>query len=535
MKKMLALLLCLVMSVSMLAGCSTQPAPDSGDAPDEAPEAVTNAAGDWDVLTVGIATDPQTMDPAMNSNFAPTQVRRNVYEPLFQFDKDYNVIPCLADSWEYLDDCTLKVHINDKATFSNGEPVTSEDVMFTIEHTIGTAADTYTTGIDKEATYNSIIDDKTFCIVTKEPSANQLQMLCHAFCGIFDKSDYEAKGGDFFAGIAGSGPYKFDSYVAGDNYVLVKDENYWNNDSCPDRVGKIMFRILTESASRAIEVETGGVDIVYNVSPTDVARIQANENLQYQSIFTFNAQYIFLNMKHEALSNPKVREAIKYALDRELLVKMGYGDMGKVLQAAIVADLPGAADVSAYLVERDVEKAKALLAEAGYPDGFTLKYTCDNSNQERMNAGEAMQAQLADVGITLEIDAMDAASLTLANESGEHDITIYGYSAASGEAGSALVRFLPETATYPLTGYPEDDVLVEYIRSGLAAIDLDERYDYYHKAQERIMELGATIPLYSKEVNAVLADYVNADTFRMEKSFETHQLWNLTWNPEYVK
>lgn len=529
MKRVFTMIACFAMLISLLAACGGQDSSGGKGA------AAVNAAGDWNTLTVGISTDPQTMDPALNSNFAPCQVRRNVYEPLFQFDQDYNVVPCLADSWEYLDDCTLKVHINEKATFSNGEPVTSEDVMFMIEHSVGTAADTYTTGIDKEATYASVLDEKTFCIVTKEPSANQIQMLCHSFCGVFDKSDYDAKGGDFFAGIAGSGPYTFESYVAGDNYVLVKNESYWNDEACPDRIGKIVFRIITESANRAIEAETGGVDIVFNVGTSDIDRVKGNEKLQYNSIFTFNAQYIFLNMEHEILKDPLVREAIKYALDRESIVKMGYGEMGKVLQAAIVADLPGAADVSAYLVERNVEKAKELLAQAGYADGFTLKFTCDNSNQERMDAGEAMQAQLAEVGIQLEIDAMDAASLTLANESGEHDITIYGYSAASGEAGSALVRFLPETATWPLTGYPKDDVLVEYIRNGLAAIDLDERYEYYQKAQERIMELGCTIPLYSKEVNAVLAQYVDASSFRMEKSFETHQLWNVVWDASYTQ
>lgn len=530
MKRVLSTILCIATALSVLTACGgSKGSASPGNA------SASNAAGDWDVLTVGISTDPQTMDPALNSNFAPCQVRRNVYEPLFQFDADYNVIPCLADSWEYLDDCTLKVHINDKATFSNGEPVTSEDVMFMIEHSVGTAADTYTTGIDKEATYASVLDEKTFCIITKEPSANQLQMLCSSFCGVFDKSDYDAKNGDFFAGIAGSGPYKFDSYVAGDNYVLVKNENYWNNEACPNRMGKILFRIITESANRAIEAETGGVDIVFNVGASDIDRVKANDALQYESIFTFNAQYIFLNMQHDILSNEKVREAIKYAIDRETIVRMGYGEMGKVLQAAVVADLPGAADVSGFLVQRDVEKAKALLAEAGYPDGFTLKFTCDNSNQERMDAGEAMQAQLAEVGIQLKIDAMDAASLVLSNESGAHDITIYGYSAASGEAGSALVRFLPETATWPLTGYPQDDILVDYIRNGLASIDLDTRYDYYKKAQERIMELGCVIPLYSKEVNAVLAKYVDADSFRMEKSFETHQLWNVVWDFAYTQ
>lgn len=538
MKKIFCLILCLAMLATVVfTGCANN-ATIEGNSTSESQQnsaEVTNAAGDWNVLTIGFNADPKSMDPTNNSHFQACQVRRNVYEPLFQLDENYNVLPCLADTWEYIDDCTIRVHLNDKATFSNGEPVTSEDVMFMLEHSVGTAADTYTTGIDKEATYAAVIDDKTFDIITKEPSANQIQMLCHSLTGIFDKSDYDAKNGDFFEGIAGSGPYVFDSYVSGDRYVLTKNENYWNDESCPNRINKLVFRIITESSNRAIEAETKGVDIMLYIGMSDVDRIKSNPDLQYKSTFTSNGSYIFLNMQHEYLSNGKVREAIKYAIDRDILVQMGYGNMGKRLDTVVVPELPGCCDVSSYLVERDVEKAKALLAEAGYADGFTLHFTADNSVQERMDAAEALQAQLAEVGITLKIDAMDAAAHSIANESGEHDITIYGFSATSGEAGSTLVRFLPETATWPLTGYPKDDVLVDYIRQGLASVDTATRDEYYAKAQERIMQLGCAIPYYAKEVNAALGKYVDADSFVMDKSFETHHFWEVVWNPEYVK
>ena len=532
--------LCYLLMISILTACGGNTAGNggnagSGNAGGGTATAVTNAAGDWDILTIGVEADPQSMDPMSNPGFTACQVRRCIYEPLFQFDEDYHVAPLLAESWEYIDDCTIEVHLDPDATFSNGEPVTSEDVIFAFQYSTGVSASTYTVGIDIEATAENIIDDKTFRIITFEPVCNQLEQLCHSLTGIFDKSDFEAKDGDFFAGIAGSGPYVYSDYVSGDSLTLVKNENYWNDEACPDRVNTLFFRFLTEASQRAIEAETGGVDLVVNVVASDVERVKSNPDLQYKSIYTTNGSYIFMNMAHSPLDNDLVREAVKYAVDNESIVEMSYNGLGKPLTTCVVDTLGGCCDVSEFLVERDVEHAKELLAEAGYPDGFTVYAPVDNSYQERFNALEALQAQLADVGITLEIEGMSNSANTLKVEGGEHDLTIYGFSAPSGEAGSTLVRFLPETGTYSLVGYPEDDVLVEYIRNGLASVDTAERDEWYEKAQKRLMELNVIIPHYAKEVNSVMAKYVDADSFTMDRSFETHHFWEVTWDPAYVQ
>lgn len=535
MKKVILGLLIVVIITSMFActqestgaDLSTQTTTNTPSANEPEKITATNAAKDWDILTVVVSTDPTSMDPTQVSHFAPRQVGRNVYEPLFTFDKDYNVIPCLADTWEYLDNCTLKVHINEAATFSNGEPVTATDVLFTLRRTPGTVANTYTSSIDMDTSYAE--DDKTVIIKTVQPVANQTMMLCSAFTGIICESDYELKEGDFFQGIAGSGPYVFDSYLASDHYTLKKNEAYWNDVSCPNRIPMINFKIITETANRAIEIETGGADIVYNIGATDVDRIKNNEDIQYVSQFTFNGQYIAFNMEHTPLDNPQVREALWYATDRQTLVDLAYQGMGKLLNCAVVADLPGAADCSEFMVEPDYEKAKTMLAEAGYPDGFEITFTTENSVQERIDLAEALQAMWSDVGVTLKIDLVDGATMVSLNEGGKSDMTMSGLSASSGEAGSALLRFT-RSASGRIYGMPEDDPYSEYVMDGLGAIDEADRYELYKKAAFRLMELRCAMPIWSKEVNAALASYVNAEGFRLEKSFEVHELWNVTWN-----
>ena len=149
--------------------------------------------------------------------------------------------------------------------------------------------------------------------------------------------------------------------------------------------------------------------------------------------------------------------------------------------------------------------------------------------QERIDLAEALQAMWAQIGVELKINLVDSATMVQLNEGGESDMTMSGLSASSGEAGSALLRFT-RGASGRIYGMPEDDVYAEYVMAGLGAIDQEERYEYYEQAQHRLMELRCAMPIWSKEINAAAANYVNADGLRLEKSFEVHELWNVTWN-----
>lgn len=529
-----ALLIAALLTIS-LAGCGGGSAPSAEGAPAGSsaaqpgtapPQASTfkNAANDPNVLTVVVQSDPTTMDPTMNGNFAPHQVGRHVYETLLVFDENYNVQPWLVDQWEYEDDLTIKMHLREGIQLHNGDLLTAEDVMYCLERASGEHTVSHPNVKDIDFEKSHMVDDQNFVIVTKTPVANQLEKLCHAYTGIYSKKDCIEKGEDFFQRIAGTGPYEFDSYIPADSYKLVSSgEKYWKHEEMKDRIQYINFRAITETTNRAIEAETGGADIVYDIGANDKQRIIDHPTLEYMYDYSFNAQFIFINCSKGPLADQKVREAIWYGLDRQLVYDLAFKNTGKLPKGVFVEGLPGEVDVSDMFVERDLDKAKALLAEAGYPDGFTIKFAAENNNQSRMDVAEACQSQLAEIGITIELDFMDFNAYVTACQGGQHDMCVYGFSAFTGEGGGTLMRFSPDVATYNLSCY-DDAELEKYIADGLSSVDITQRFENYAKAQKRIMELRCALPIYSKEINLAVADYVDMGDFRFDKSYESHLL-----------
>ncbi len=482
----------------------------------------TNAAGNLDILTIVVPTDPATMDPAMNTYFAAHQVSRHIYETLFRLDSNFNLLPMLAKEWRYLDDLTVEIKLQSGVHFHNGDPLTPEDVLFSFKRSYddGTAGYSNVVAIDFEKC--KIIDETTFTIVTKEPTANQLALLSNAFTGIFSKSDFESKNGDFFKKIAGTGPYLLDSYAEGDHYTLASYEGYWD-DSVADRIKNLNFRVITEGANRAIEAETGSADIVYDITANDKERIKNAANLQYIYAYSANSNYICLNTAKPPLDDIRVRKAIMYGIDRDVVVAMAYKGMGKKPNTFFNEDIIGSADISNKILERDIEKAKSLLTEAGYANGLTLEFAAESNQTMRMDVAESVQAQLADIGIEVKLNFMDANAYSSYTASGNHNLCIYGLSASTGEAGNGLMRFTPAMSYYTLTSHNDEKVL-KNINEGLHTIDEAKRIQLFKDAQYGLMDLYCVLPIWSKEINAAAANYVDMSDFYLDRSYETHLL-----------
>lgn len=517
--KVTLLLLILILT---LIGCGKDTGGNSSKSNTDGGVAKTNAAGDLDILTIVVPTDPATMDPAMNTYFAAHQVSRHIYETLFRLDSDFNLLPMLAKEWRYLDDFTIEIKLQEGVNFHNSNPLTPEDVLFSFKRSYddGTAGYSNVVAIDFEKC--KVIDDTTFTIVTKEPTANQLALLSNAFTGIFSKSDYEAKNGDFFQKIAGTGPYLLDSYAEGDHYTLTSYDGYWD-DSVAERIKKLNFRVITEGANRAIEAETGSADIVYDITANDKERIKNAPNLQYIYTYSANSNYICLNTAKKPLDDIRVRQAIMYGIDRDVVVAMAYKGMGKKPNTFFNEGIIGAADISNQLVDRDVVKAKELLAEAGYANGLTLEFAAESNQTMRMDVAESVQAQLAEIGIEIKLNFMDANAYSSYTAGGNHNLCIYGLSASTGEAGNGLMRFTPAMSYYTLTSHNDKNVL-QKIDEGLHTIDDNKRIQLFKEAQYGLMDLHCVLPIWSKEINAAAANYVDMTGFYLDRSYETHLL-----------
>ncbi len=525
-KKLLVLALALVMLVC--CGCgqtasapasSTETSTGAASAEPAGNEAQAEAIKSTkDHMVYVITADPANLDPQQSTLFGHHHVTRQMYETLVVRNQAGELVGCLADDWYYKDDTTLVFNLKKGVKFHNGEELKASDVLFSLKR----AKEEGTTGSGQIA-YVLVdecyaIDDYTVAIVTDGPCAIQLYMLESSQISIFSEKGFKDNGGNFDSVSYGSGPYKLVSYTPGDSVEITAFEDY----RIPGQpyVKDITFRVITDSSSRAIEAETGGADIVYQIGATDIGRLEADPNINLVNQTTSNSTFVAFNCKDPVVGDVRIRQALSYAIDTAAAVKMAYGDFGAVASDGIFS--PGLdgrhPDMSEMLYKYNPEKAKELLADAGYANGLTVKIICQNTDSMRMAFCEAIQAQLAKVGVTLELEFAEASVWTNAVLSGEHQLAIYGFSATTGEVGRNLIRWLEGTRDWNVSSWNNDEY-IEVVNKAIATMDDEARYQLYYRAQEIMMEDCILIPYWFKDNNAALQ--TNVKNFWICPTYET--------------
>jgi len=481
------------------------------------------AAAEKDTLSIVISADISTLDPNDNITFAHHQVTRQMYETLVVRDENMKLVPWLAESWGYEDDVTIIFKIRKGVHFHNGDELKASDVLFSLkrmyDYNMAGALFVKDIAFDK----CEVIDDYTVKIVTKKPLPNQIAMLEHPLCCIISEKVFNESGGDFFkapVSAGGTGPYKFVSYNSGDRVVLEAFDDYWIEGQ--PHIKNLDFRIITDTSSRATEAESGGSDIVTDISAYDVDRLRANKNINMVSATGMNNSYISFNCAKPPLDNILVRKAIWYGIDASKAIEVAYGNFGRLADNFLCPGVDGRhPDPSKFFVKRDVEKAKALLAEAGYPDGLTVHFAAPSGNQQRMDVAEALQAQLKEIGIKLILDFMEENTWVETLITGNGEMSIYGQTASTGEAGRVLLNWLPNTSEYKIYGWVNQEFF-DTINEALATIDEDKRNKLFYKGQEMLMENFVALPVWFKEINAALKPEVKG--FYLMPTYEQHYL-----------
>lgn len=480
----------------------------------------TDIVSSKDSMIVVVATDPGSLDPHDNVQQQKHQSTRQIYETLVVYNDDGELIPWLAESWEYEDDVTLVFKLRQGVKFHNGDELKASDVLFTFKRMRddNTPAAMQVNKVDFDK--SEAVDDYTLKLVTTEPYALQLPMLENPLCGIISEKSYTESGGDFNKAPIGTGPYKVVNFKAGDSLTLEGFEDYWIAGQ--PYVKNLTIRYINDASSRAIEAESGGSDIVYEISANDVDRVRENPNINLVSAMGANTSYLYLNLAHEPFQDPKVREAVWYAVDIPSAIDIAYGNFGKLADGVISPGIDGRhPDMSSYFPTQDIEKAKALLKEAGYENGFTTEISCNSSDQQRKDFCEVIQAQLAEVGITVEINVMDSAAWSTYLSEGKGPMCIYGLTASTGEAGRTLFRWLPDTSEWALSSW-ENQEYYDTISKALVTTDTAARNELYYRCQEMLMENYIVLPVWHKELNAACQPDVAG--FRITPSYEQHYL-----------
>ena len=299
-KRVFALFTAMFLLCGMLAGCG--PTGSSSTTTDGSDD------GAKDTLIVAIPESPTYMDPMVQASIGTYRVTTQMFDRLVMMDNDMNLVPGLAESWEVIDDTTTVFHLRQGVKFHNGEEMTSEDVKYSLERCIANPGVNYNYLIIESITCD---DDYTVTIKTSAPFNALLYRLSLDAASIICKSaDTSAE--EFNKNPVGTGPFKFVSWELGGDVVLEAFEDYWGGAPA---VKRVIFRTIPEALNRTIGLETGEVDLAYDLGITDLESLADNASVTTLTSPSTTVWYVGMNVQKAPFDNEKVRQAVAYALD----------------------------------------------------------------------------------------------------------------------------------------------------------------------------------------------------------------------------
>lgn len=432
-----------------------------------------------DSLVIGLTANPITLDPYNTTDSPASKVNRNIHETLVKYDSEMNIVPGLAESWEIVDDTTYVFKIRQGVKFHNGEVLTAKDVKFSFDmQKDNPHAESITGMVDFDNC--KVIDDSTFELKLKEPFGSILQHLTQTVTSIVNEKAYKEMKDEYGSKPVGTGPYKFVEWKKDDYVSLTRNDEYWGENK--PKLKDLVFRIIPESSTRAIEVESGGVDIATKIAPSEVKRLEKNDKVVVNLTPSFSTQFVGFCLKGDKYQDVKLRQAINYAVDKEAILKVAYQSIGVVATAPMSPGHWGYND-SLKPFARDLEKAKNLLAEAGYAEGLTVTITTDE-DQVRRDVAEMVQAQLSEVGIEVKMQTLERGAFIDAVIEGTLEMFILGWSDfGTPDYGLAIVNPALKGAGGNMAFYDNPEV-EELLAKAQVTTDDQKRLELFKKAQE---------------------------------------------------
>ncbi|KAF0818972.1 ABC transporter, substrate-binding protein (cluster 5, nickel/peptides/opines) [Bacillus sp. ZZV12-4809] len=485
--------------ILLLAGCSGGSDPGSL----EASSSDSNASNKD--LVIAVLSDATKLDPHLGTDIPSANVYHGkIYEGLVQQDENMEIQPALATEWKQLDDLTWEFKLREGVKFHDGTDFTAEAVQKTIERVLSEETASPRSNLFEMIKEVKAVDDHTVQLVTEYPYAPLLANLAHYAAGIMSPAAIES-GENLGQNPVGTGPYKLGEWKPGQEIKLTAFEDYWGEKPSMETV---TYKVVPEDSTRIAMVETGEAHIAEPVPVTEVERIENSNSMELVRSDALGVDYIGFNVEKEPFNNVKVRQAISYAIDTEAIVKGVYNNVGTVATAPMGPAIWGHnADLKGY--KYDLEKAKQLLAEAGYPDGFkTTIWT--NDNKARMDVAEVVQSQLKGIGIEVETKVVEWGAYLEGTAKGDHDMFILGWSNMTGDADyNQYFLFHSDARGNPGNrSFYSNPKVDELIDKGRQETDEQKRLEIYAEAQKIEMEEAPIVFLRNDEDLAVIGSNV---------------------------
>ena len=485
-KRVFALFTAMFLLCGMLAGCG--PTGSSSTTTDGSDD------GAKDTLIAAIPEPPTYMDPMVQASIGTYRVTTQMFDRLVMMDNDMNLVPGLAESWEVIDDTTTVFHLRQGVKFHNGEEMTSEDVKYSLERCIANPGVNYNYLIIESITCD---DDYTVTIKTSAPFNALLYRLSLDAASIICKSaDTSAE--EFNKNPVGTGPFKFVSRSVQENLIVEKFADYWGEKAHLD---KVTFKIYEDANALMSALSAGSEDMAGHLTIDQVDTIGTGTYKTLEGTMNL-VQALYLNNDVKPFDNEKVRQAMCYAVNVDEILDLTSEGHGTKIGTSIYPAFTKYFDASlADAYPYDVDKAKQLLADAGYADGFSMSITVPSNYTPHMNVAQVLVEQLAKVGITATIKPVEWetwVSDTYTNRNFES--TVIGFDAATLSAGALLNRWMSDNDKNMINyNNPEYDKVMQEAN---ASTDDAKQTELYKQAAAMLSETAANVYIQD------LADFV---------------------------
>nr|WP_237150952.1 ABC transporter substrate-binding protein [Planococcus plakortidis] len=503
-----------------MAGCSSDNAQDeAGTASEDEKSGGT--------LVYGRGADSVSLDPINVTDGESIRVTHNIYETLLEYDHNLELQPKLATEYSSSEDgLTWTFQLREGVKFHDGTDFNADAVVFNFER-----------WMDPENPYhegdfpyypflyggfkgddNHLIESVTATgeheleIVLKRKTAPFLSYLAISMFGIASPAAIEQYGAGIGENPVGTGPFKFEEWNRNNTITLSKNEEYWM-DGKP-YLDQVIYQVIPENSARLNALQTGEIDILDGMNASDTGIVENTDGIELIKRPSFNIGYMAFNMEKEPFDDPLVRKAINMAIDKEEIVDAFYNGLADPATSPLPPSL-WSHDESLEKYDYNVEEAKKLLAEAGFEDGFTTElHTMSNPRPylpEPMKIAEAIQSDLAEIGITAEIVSSEWATYLEDTKNGKHSMAMYGWTGVMADPDNFLYPNLSKTnAEVPAQNiaFYKSDEFTSLITEARETIDQDKRTELYQEAQQLFQEDAPWVMLAYTTPPLAQSDYV---------------------------
>ncbi|QHM76098.1 Glutathione-binding protein GsiB [Mixta theicola] len=449
---------------------------------------------------IAVGSNFTTLDPYDANDTLSQAVAKSFYQGLFGFDKDMKLVNVLAESYQASPDgLTWTIKLRPGIRFQDGTEFNAEAVKVNLDRASDEDNHLKRYNLFKHIATTEAIDASTVKITLKQPFSAFINILAHPAAAMISPTALKKYGKEIGFHPVGTGPYQFVTWNQTDFVKVKKWDGYWKKGY--PKLDSITWRPIVDNNTRAAMLQTGEANFAFPIPYEQAKLLEKNGKLDLVSTPSIMQRYISFNVTQKPFDNPKVREAINYAINRQALSKVAFAGYATPATGIVPPSIAYAQRYPA--IEYNPAKARELLKEAGYANGFSTTLWSSHNHSTAQKVLQFTQQQLAQIGIKVKVTAMDAGQRAAEVEGKgqkESGVRMFytGWSASTGEADWALTPLFA-TASWPPaifnTAFYSNEQVDNDLNDALKTTDSAKKAQLYKDAQDRIWNDRPWAPL----------------------------------------